>query len=100
MDKAEGIAVVRRQCDEIIQGIGCGALYAHDVRRALQDIIDASTEVQPNVEPAAARFTPPHQQVANLRHWNDKYELNWSDRQLSMLLEDAPSYSKDAPSFP
>jgi hypothetical protein len=99
VNEVEGIAAVRAQCDEIIRDIGRGVLYPHDVRRALQEIIDNSSTDQPMAE-AAARFTTPPEQVANLRRWNDKFGLNWSDRQLNVLLEDVPSFSKDEPLLP
>ncbi len=99
MNEVEGIAAVRAQCDKIIRDIGRGVLYPHDVRRALQEIIDNSSTDQPMHE-AAARFTAPPEQVANLRRWNDKFGLNWSDRQLKVLLEDVPSFSKDEPLLP
>jgi hypothetical protein len=100
VDKLEGIAVVRAQCEEIIDGINRGVLYAHDVRRELQDIIDAASPVEQPPASVAPRFSSPEQQIANMRRWNDKFELGWTDREVGLLLDVVPSYAHDEPLLP
>jgi hypothetical protein len=100
VDKTEGIVAVKRQCDEIHRGVARGVLDSSDVQRALQAIIDTAPTAQPSEELTRGRFTLPEQQVANVRVWNDKFELNLSDRQLGLILEEIPPFSKNAPLLP
>ena len=100
VDRFEGIAGVKGQCDEIYQGLARGVLDWSDVRRALQAIIDTAPTIQSSAEPIGDRFTLPEMQVANLRDWNGKFELNFSERQLDLMLEEVPPFSKSAPLCP
>ena len=100
MAKIEEVAHVTGQFADIVKLIGTEMLAADAVSVAFQDIIDSAATGPRAPASVRDRFTSPEFQVANLRDWNRRFDLNWSEAQIEDVANDVPEFSDLEPLIP
>jgi hypothetical protein len=98
-DSTQDLRDVSWRCSEIIRRVGEGSLRASDVSEALLKIIELGNDAS-NATIAFDRFTPPKDQIENLRQWSHLLDTSWSDDELNRAALDVPDFDDGEPLIP